>query len=86
MNIAVGKLHGETKAIALDHHAAQRLRQLRWSYSITWEDCAEQLRISVVDFMKKERGRDPFTATEFALLAKLFKSTPAKLLSDLSST
>lgn len=59
--------------IQLDYAAAEALRNLRWSKGVSMEDCAVQLNLGLPEFAAKERGRRPFTALEFAAMARLLE-------------
>lgn len=71
--------------LQLDQQAAEGLRHRRWQLNITLDKCAEVLGIGVVEFRKKERGREHFSTDEIAKLSILLGSTPNALLEVIGS-
>ena len=57
--------------VSLNYTAAEALRNLRWAKGLSAEFCAQFMKIGLLEFVSKERGRQPFTAPEFAAVAQL---------------
>lgn len=57
--------------VRLNYTAAEALRNLRWAKGLSAERCAQFMDIGLLEFVSKERGRQPFTAPEFAAVAIL---------------
>ncbi len=63
-----------------------RLRTLRKTKGYTQENVADMLQISSTAYAKIERGETDISLSRMAELAKVFDTTPEKLLSEETNT